>query len=1545
MAVSSPSPRDAPLLDADQPWFSSGQPAQQQSRLETAANTIASTPVSPTVSATSPTPPAASISGISITPRSSSLTSNNAPSPTISPRPSTASAHPPLTSRRQTYAASSSSGGNPRIAQLPPRGPSRPLDSPTGASARQLDDVPSDTTQAAATSSGDAPAVAPIPAPPPQPTRLRSGRSPTVVSFTVELDDENGAAFFEPSQGIQGRSVLVLSRPAVISAVKVQVQGLVAAGLGYTFISAESAARLTQPAPFTTSQHLFLDSITLFPSEESPPPSLRLPAGRHTWPFSFRVPPVSALPPTYRGRGGAVKYETISTLERPVGSRGNSPDHPHHHTGAAVRRKVSRREIPVRAIETREMRHAFENPLAVSIEAGAGSLWWRAGKVAVTARMPRSGFTFGEQIPLTFEITNHSANGVHLSDIAIEERTLCSFPDGSFLGPNVANKVPFTFSETFPPPTRPAASLVTRLRRVALVGPNPSSAPRSRTGAPRRVRARGQEQPRPSDSSDSVSTPVPQSLREDRASSGSPAIADDVVTTSTEAVDASANVDASETNHAEAETPASIDAPRLQSSHIPPPTTPSVPSANLPLGLNASFSSSLLSVSHFLVASIRSTRRGSPSVVMEIPLVLVAIRRDNSLLRRAIQLNAVVDDDERENMRRASLDTLPLYEPPPVTESQALAVVDEDAEGDEVVAALDAQDDSDTDDEESPTAPPSQEHPPSPDAVLQPPLLADQTSAGIPTSSIPTSPTRGISSLTVGRMESSESYFSSSSRPSQRPPRRPSDRVAVDGPSVPPGHFLVPSLSRAAGRRAVPTPRNRSHSVSMGRPSRSLPRNGVPVAAAPSPDAFPAGAIRRFSWIGPSAVPLDPPDAPNVISLLPSAPAMARSVTAPVRPGVTQPSSSATRAPESGNEEGEDDEYSTESDHSDAAHDGDEGHATAEVGSVPQVIVAPAVGSVPVTEAVNVPPAPSAPVSEPQTDSSSLGTGNARDENRRSDGQSQSLPENLQPAASPPAYRSPAESPFPPLPPPHPPQSSSSTSNTIQVATSVSLPELVVTPPLFPQAPPDYTPTTEIVVLAPFAGSSGSSTHGLRRPSLARDSTDNASISSVNSVNRHGPVASFVARLRLLSRQASAPHLSSHTSFRREASNSAAADGLPARRRAFPGPSHSTSSDSIAIERSDPVEMGPLAPVAPVDEIEPSSTLATTSPAAPAPRLPRRGSFFSFRARSATTPSLPSMSQSQHAAHAQTPQSTSSEAAVTTNYPTPPDGVFPSSRSAPSLLPTTDSGSTHSSAIAPPASAPTVSFDSQAVAPHSRWPRPTLSSHQADPRRPRTSHERPFSLHSLRWKSAPSVRPPAQPEALDGSSAVASVVPDPARESVSLDSTTYAAPPRSSSSSRRSSAVLANLPVLARRASATWRPGSPLVPVPAAAVTGTDHANPVATATAAAVLPPAPRLPTPRSSRPTLAAGHREPEPPRDVTTPSATAAPAVSFGSAASISSSPVAWAAAPLPSSRPATSAAAAAATAVGTAAVSRSAAEAGSAANGVTSSHRRHRKVAAD
>ncbi|KAJ3318087.1 Arrestin domain-containing protein 4, partial [Blyttiomyces sp. JEL0837] len=341
------------------------------------------------------------------------------------------------------------------------------------------------------------------------------------------------------------------------------------------------------------------------PSPPNPPlNALKLPAGRHTWPFSFRVPPVPSLPPTYRGKVGSVRYEAVSTLERPSIPKAASSTT----IRGPVRKRVARREIPVRSIETNETRQAFETPVCVNVEAGAGNLWWKAGKVEVRARMPRSGFSFGEygmfkstlpfsllipffdflfenvtdeQIPLTFEITNHSTDGIHLSDVAIEERTLCSYPDGSCWGPTVSNKVPFPFTETFSPSIR----MVARSFRLTL----PTLEPQT---------------PHPtSEDQDSIFSLT--RLRTDNDSG----------------------------------------------------------SGSKQTGLNASFSSTLLNVSHYLVASVRSLRTGSPSVTIEVPIKLIGIRRDRSLYYQAAQLNAVVDDADREARRRGpSIDTLPLYE-------------------------------------------------------------------------------------------------------------------------------------------------------------------------------------------------------------------------------------------------------------------------------------------------------------------------------------------------------------------------------------------------------------------------------------------------------------------------------------------------------------------------------------------------------------------------------------------------------------------------------------------------------------------------------------------------------------------------------------------------------------------------------------------------------------------------------------------------------------------------------------------------------------------
>ncbi|KAI9356010.1 hypothetical protein DFJ73DRAFT_917010 [Zopfochytrium polystomum] len=773
---------------------------------------------------------------------------------------------------------------------------------------------------------------------------------PSVVAFEVELDDEDSTMFFEPSQGIQGRSVLELSRPTVIAAVRVQVQGIVAAGLGYSLMSASSAAKLTQPAPFATSQHLFLDSITLFPPEDSQLASLRLPAGKHVWPFSFRVPPVSALPPTYRGKVGTVKYEAVSTLERPTGLSA-AADLPNVIAAAPIKRKVARREIPVRAIETREMRQAFENPLAMSIEAGAGSLWWRAGKVVVTARMPRSGFSFDEQIPVTFEITNHSANGVHLSDVAIEERTLCSFPDGSYWGPNVANRVPFSFAETFPPsvrtasrsfritlphleprtphpivdrPQRPSNTLVGRLRRGNATHP-PANGPTSSAAAPA-AEAPGSEPAvaEAAETDDSTHARDPGSVLANGAASS----ATEVRIELTEPLSESGAVGSAEADVAVAATSTAAPTPSSSSSSSPPTARPSPsPEADpalLPQGLNASFTSSLISVSHFLVASIKSTRRGSPSVVLEIPIVLVAIRRDRSLLRRAAELNAVVDDAENEAMRRPSLDTLPLYEPPVDNGATPMASPDADEAAEE-----DEEDDDDEDDEATGDVARQMDSAASRVFLtVRSSSLAENARAGasqlvgpstgsVPANSAPANRTQtaaarlsssdGLAAFSVGQMQSTALAEPARGRMNRLSGLSSSATVGVQTN----GSQRSVSLNRSVRRRPLSQPPARGSS--RGRVRFPSSNHNGPSNDAQSPSSLAhameaRAGIRRYSWIGPTALPSPQQfshdgadglggsggsagagagadaaaDVVPIISLVPNMPSMARSATMPV---------------------------------------------------------------------------------------------------------------------------------------------------------------------------------------------------------------------------------------------------------------------------------------------------------------------------------------------------------------------------------------------------------------------------------------------------------------------------------------------------------------------------------------------------------------------------------------------------------------------------------------------------------------------------------------
>ncbi|KAI9341146.1 hypothetical protein BDR26DRAFT_1007248 [Obelidium mucronatum] len=450
--------------------------------------------------------------------------------------------------------------------------------------------------------------------------------SSDIASFSIELDDNNGTSFFEPSQGIQGRAILVLLKPTAIASVQVQVQGLVSGGLSYTLIGAQKSATLPQPLPLSCHRHLFLDTITLFPSASQPlAPGQKLPAGRHTWPFSFRVPPVSILPPTYRGKMGSVRYEAVVSLER------------HSSAGGLIsldtkkKRFVARREIPVRSVETRQGRRALETPVFKNVQlVGSGNRIVTPGEQAgnhrrdgvvlpeidLAVKMPRAGFIFDEQIPFTIDILNTSSTttsggcaGVWITDIAIEERVTVIYMDRSTWGPLTTTRVPFPFKEYIPAsPYNESRSFRLGLPRLEPDTPHPHPPP----------------------------PPIPGSnTRRQRAASLSRSTASSSITTAAAAPESR-------------------------------------------IGLNASFQTQPLKVTHHITFKIRPIantnllqRRRRP-IVIDIPIVLIPSRRESSLLYQSETLAALVeeverDEEERERrregrVRRLSVETLPVYE-------------------------------------------------------------------------------------------------------------------------------------------------------------------------------------------------------------------------------------------------------------------------------------------------------------------------------------------------------------------------------------------------------------------------------------------------------------------------------------------------------------------------------------------------------------------------------------------------------------------------------------------------------------------------------------------------------------------------------------------------------------------------------------------------------------------------------------------------------------------------------------------------------------------
>ncbi|KAI8848243.1 hypothetical protein BC829DRAFT_443915 [Chytridium lagenaria] len=158
----------------------------------------------------------------------------------------------------------------------------------------------------------------------------------------------------------------------------------------------------------------------------------RLPAGRHTWPFSFRVPPVPSLPqPTRQSRSSPLRSHWHPRTTRIEAQSLSMND---EELGIPIDGCLV---IGIGPSEVGVKRRRREgNPGSVAVERG----WTMCGSVEgeVNASLPRSAS--------------------RLVDVAIEERCTCTYPTAA-LGPLTPTR-PIRIFRKLPPPTPPHAPSV-----------------------------------------------------------------------------------------------------------------------------------------------------------------------------------------------------------------------------------------------------------------------------------------------------------------------------------------------------------------------------------------------------------------------------------------------------------------------------------------------------------------------------------------------------------------------------------------------------------------------------------------------------------------------------------------------------------------------------------------------------------------------------------------------------------------------------------------------------------------------------------------------------------------------------------------------------------------------------------------------------------------------------------------------------------------------------------------------------------------------------
>lgn len=221
-----------------------------------------------------------------------------------------------------------------------------------------------------------------------------------VRAFSVQLDGAAPGAepAFHGGQAVAGRVLLELARPARVGALRLRAQGR--ARVHWT----ESRGAGSGTA-YTQSYSERVEVLSHRTSLLAPDPgeTTTLPAGRHEFPFSFRLP--LTLVTSFEGKHGSVRYRVEATLRRPW----------------APARRARRVFTVLEPVD-------INSPGLLAPQAGARETlarsWYRnRGLVCLSAKIERKGYTPGEVIPVFAEVDNGSTRAVRPRAAVVQTQT------------------------------------------------------------------------------------------------------------------------------------------------------------------------------------------------------------------------------------------------------------------------------------------------------------------------------------------------------------------------------------------------------------------------------------------------------------------------------------------------------------------------------------------------------------------------------------------------------------------------------------------------------------------------------------------------------------------------------------------------------------------------------------------------------------------------------------------------------------------------------------------------------------------------------------------------------------------------------------------------------------------------------------------------------------------------------------------------------------------------------------------------------------------